>query len=947
VAKPTIDYKAREEHESRLRKIVLYSADAIPDRVAEYLRTVSEGDRWRAREQILETFVPLVDHLPTEFVDFALREMIDGSEEDGWASYHDMSELGIRGAMDYHPPAHVQGPFLRLLRTNEDEGLRLIHGLTNAATAYWCGRERDERYLGYSRTPLPIVLRLPSGPKELCGNEEVYCWFRHTSVGPYAVISALMALEVWMEEQLTAGRDGGDLIVKVMTGSNSVAVLGVCVAVALAFPGLCLPGVLPFIAHPLVWRMDIHRRHKDFQGPPIIDPFGEHQHINEQLRERNKKPQRQLEVRNLVTLVVLQENDAARAALQAAFASFGDELPFQFEEERRRDETVQAVRAEIEDYRGLLNRENYHHVQTETASGWRYDPPRKPTEEEHQRFDKALEFNEYAGLAHWANTTLGSPPPPDQGELARVVGAAKSYWRAEDFSREPERDAEPSPSGQQSVPETSIYTPDWCLDASGPESIRGEAIVAVAAAVASKAWAWAQQHGYSDWCRSVLLAAARCPRSRFDAMNRRNVFHLDPKLNAAKGLTAIVAQGATDAEVRQTVLGLILDPQLQVVEAVFVGLRAAWGRDEVLCWNCLGLAISFALVPGNTVVPGMGLSFNDAGIARLERLWEQHAGNLDRGERPKLPAIEVDERGFFLWDLVGRALQGLPVEDLARQPEAKAALLRLADDLLGWTVSENSRGQGDDGRPRRHSEAPWEWNHFFLGWLADLARQLTPDEAERHILAPVMATWPRLPRLAADLLHGLVQYQVARLPPREPPESQAVRTWERVCNDLLRRLQLARRADEEYLSSDWSQAVTLMVFVSHGMYVLKEEWPHVPTFAGVIGRWLEVVGTNHEAYRAFLTMLRAASRHYPAAEVVGWLHGVVSRSEDVAALWRSHNNGERTARVIHAVWQASRQQLTADREAFRQFSELVDELATSGVTLASVIQQELECLNAG
>jgi hypothetical protein len=343
----------------------------------------------------------------------------------------------------------------------------------------------------------------------------------------------------------------------------------------------------------------------------------------------------------------------------------------------------------------------------------------------------------------------------------------------------------------------------------------------------------------------------------------------------------------------------------------------------------------------------MGLSFNDAGISRLNRLWDQHSGNLDRGDTPKLPAIQVDERGFFLWDLVGRALQGLPVEELARQPEGKAALLRLADDLLGWTVSENSRGEGGDRRPRRHSEAPWEWNHFLLGWLADLARHLSPDEAERHVLAPVMATWPRLPRLVADLLHGLFQYQVARLPPREPPESQAVRTWERVCNDLLGRPQLARRADEEYLSSDWSEAVTLMVFVSHGTYVLKEEWQHVPTFAGVIGRWLEVVGTNHEAYRAFLTMLRAASRHFSADEVVGWLHGVVSRSEDVMALWRSHNNGERTARVIHAVWQASRQQLTADREAFRQFSELVDQLAASGVTLASVIQQELEGLNAG
>jgi hypothetical protein len=941
-----LDYEAQEEFESRLRKIVLYSADALPDRVANYLRAVSEGDHWRAKEQVLKTFVPLVDHLPAVFVDFALREMIADPEEEGLSSFHDLNEFGIEDGLDYHPPAHVQGPFLRLLRTHEEEGLRLIHGLTNAATAYWCGRERDPRHLGYSRTPLPLVLRLPSGTKELWGNEDVYCWFRHTSVGPDAVISALMALEVWMEEQLATGRDGGHLIAKVMAGSRSVAVLGVCIAVALAFPGCCLPGVLPFIAHPLVWRMDIHRQHQDRRGPPIMDPFGQHGHINEQLRERNKRPQRQLEVRNLVTLVMLQGDDSMRSALQEAFADFGDELPFQFEEQKGREDVAQALRAEVEDYRGLLDRENYHHVQTETASGWRYDPPREPTQEEHKRFEKALEFNEYADLALWANTVRGLLTPPDPAEMARRVGATKWFCRAGDFSGRADHDTGPDSPPQQPPPETSIYSPDWCLD-TGPDSIREQAIAAVAAAVASKAWGWARQQGHSDWCRSVLLAAARCPRRPHAMMDRRTVFDLDHRLAAARGLTALVAQGAGDMEVRQTVLGLVLDSQLQVVEAVFAGLWAAWERDEELCWNCLGLALGFALVPRDTIVPGIGLAFNEAGMARLERLWEQHAGNLEQGETPKLPAIEVDERGFFLWDLVARALRGLPAEELMSRPESKVALLRLADGLMAWTVSENLRGAEDGGRPRRHSEAPREWNSFYMGWLADLARHLTPGEAERHLLAPVRSTWPRLPRLAADLLDGLLRYQVARRPPQEPPEPQAVQTWEKVCRDLLNRPELTRQADEEHLSSDWTMTVTMMVCVGHGMYVLKEEWPHVAAFAGVIDRWVEVVGTNHEAYRAFLTMLRAASRHFAPAQVVGWLYGVASRSEDARALWRSHDNGERTARVLHAVWQSTRQELTVDRPAFRQFSELVDRLAAGGVTLASVIQQELEGLNAG
>ena len=946
VAKSKIDYGAREEHESRLRKILLHSADVLPDRVTEYIRTAVEDNRWKAKEQILKTFVPLVDHIPAAYVDFALGELIKAPEEAGWASLHDMSKLGIGGAMDHHPPAHVQGPHLRLLRTHEDEGLRLLHGLTNAATDYWRRREQYERFLGYSRSPLPVVLSLPSGPKELWGNEDVYCWFRHTSVGPYAVISALMALEVWMEEQIASGRDGGELIDMVMGGTRSVAVLGVCIAVALGTSGRCLPALLPYIANPLVWRMDICRRGKDLQGPPIIDFPGRHEHINEQLRERNQLPQRGLDVRNLVPLVVMQGEDSARDALDQAFAAFINEPPFQYKEERAREEVIRALRAEIEDYRGLLKRENYQQVQTESATGWRYQPPREPSPEEHLRFEQALKSLEYFGLANWARTTLDANTPPDMDNLDRVVRAAFSYYRPKDFSESLRPDPTEAPPKMDYSVQTSIYSPDWTLN-SETEPIRKQAIAAVAAAVAVKAWSWAQEQGHSDRCRTVLLAAARCPRNRFDTFNRRNVFDLDPRLNGARGLTALVAQGADDEEVRLAVLRQIFDPQLQVVGAVFAGLRSSWGSNDVFCWNCLWVALALAKVPGDTVVPGMGLAFNKAGMARLKQLWQRSTDSLQRGEKPELPAIEVDAGGFFLWDLVVRVLQGLPIEELTREPGRRQALLGLIDGLMRWTVSENQSGDEEDRRSRRRNEAPWEWNDFFLGWVAALAGHLTPEEAEEHVIAPVLATLPQLPRLTAELLHGLFRYQVARLPPQEPPDPRAVQTWERLCNDLLGRPELARLADQEYLASDWSEAVTLMVFVSHGTYILKDEWSHVSAFVSLIKRWLAVVGTNHDAYQAFLSMLKSAYCHYQPAQVVGWLYYVTSLSKDTTALWKSSNNGERTARVLHMVWQASRSELTGDRGVFQQFSELVDRLAAHGITLASVIQQDLEGSTAG
>ena len=61
-------------------------------------------------------------------------EMVLPPEERDW-TWNSLDGLGISTSLDDLPPAHVQGPFLRLLRTHEDEGLRLVHGLTNAATA--------------------------------------------------------------------------------------------------------------------------------------------------------------------------------------------------------------------------------------------------------------------------------------------------------------------------------------------------------------------------------------------------------------------------------------------------------------------------------------------------------------------------------------------------------------------------------------------------------------------------------------------------------------------------------------------------------------------------------------------------------------------------------------------------------------------------------------------
>src|SRR4051812_17179216 len=132
-------YNLRRERVARLRKLIIHSADALPVEVTAYIsRVAGKPSAWDEKEQLLEEFRPVAQHLPAAFVDFTLGYLIEAKRiRDLYWSDSGPDRLGIRWVKGYLPAAPVQGPFLFLLREHEREGLRLVHGLVNAATARW------------------------------------------------------------------------------------------------------------------------------------------------------------------------------------------------------------------------------------------------------------------------------------------------------------------------------------------------------------------------------------------------------------------------------------------------------------------------------------------------------------------------------------------------------------------------------------------------------------------------------------------------------------------------------------------------------------------------------------------------------------------------------------------------------------------------------------------
>src|SRR4051812_15444964 len=96
--------------ETRLRKVVIHSADVLPEEVSRYLTEVSKYGSWDAKRAVLTEYRPLIDHLPKEYVNFALDVLIKKPRKPRgpyWQDDDPLDKLGIEDDLQYFPPAHV------------------------------------------------------------------------------------------------------------------------------------------------------------------------------------------------------------------------------------------------------------------------------------------------------------------------------------------------------------------------------------------------------------------------------------------------------------------------------------------------------------------------------------------------------------------------------------------------------------------------------------------------------------------------------------------------------------------------------------------------------------------------------------------------------------------------------------------------------------------------
>lgn len=938
------------DYETRLRKTFLNSADVLPKKVAEYLKKVSRHGYSDTIRQVIQEFKPLVNNLPKEYVDFLLEVLIKESirrgkpslinqttsnsnkldaEEDylpeqlqildrvldsvGSSACIDCRNLGVQDYMLFFPPAHIRPPFLHLLNRNEDEGLRLIHTLVNVAVEQWRRCEERPDWGKPGSTPLPVKISFPWGIKEFWGDSRVYGWYRGIGGGPYLILSALMALEFWVEKQIEADRDVEELFKKVLLGSDCVAVLGICVAMTLTYPNRCLKALLPIISSPAVWQMDVHRLVSE--SPNLYNFPGDDNWIYKYIDERNRKPCRKLEIRKLAIYYLFYSDDSLRTQFEEAVTQFFENLPFRYEEERENGSAIADLQQQIEEYQVYGKRENYRFREIgEQKCQWWLEPPENIRLRSEKVLTSYFEYQRWLELSLWARETIEKGRVDERITLEEAVKTAQEFQQPDDFSSTSEK-------GDRDYQNFFLDNSDTRL----------QAIAGVAAAILIVDFEWTRTHQLIAWSRNILMKAASMSYRKYFSYD----FPFDIKVSAGRGLAVLVTEGEADNSVRQQILRLLTDSQTQVVEAVFQRLYKAWTIDEVLCWNAFSLGISLCLCPKKETDFRLNGS-TDPNADWVQRLLAKHLKNLERNIIPQLPKISTKRnKVFVLHDLIQKVLHALPLSELTQNPKSKARLFKLVDGLMAWTVLKNTPIKKYN---RYHSpDIPYFWNDFFLKFMSDLARYLSFRETQKHLLIPLKKSWSQAPSLTTHLLRGFLRYQIGDI---KPLTIEAQQGWEEICNWVLNSSELVKYANYDYLSNDISDAVSSIVFVHHGQCWLNDEWSHAGLFSNIIDQWVKVIGHNPEAYGYLITMLNKPGWQFTPEPALEWLSQCVAASRH--DLWQKNSNGERTARLLQRIWNNYQQQIRSNSTTLKRYSDIVYRLVDAGVPLAGILSQKLE-----
>jgi Mrp family chromosome partitioning ATPase len=288
------------------------------------------------------------------------------------------------------------GPFWALLRRAPLETLSFINRMLDHAVR---SRIRGLRELGSasaakggdsndSDMPGLVLSLFDFGSRKYVGDVQAWEWYRGSSVGPYPCMSALLAVERFIDQVYRVPKQLQLLSTRLLQDSHNLAMPGVVVGFLLRHLEDVTDELDPWLSEPEVWELEFKRASSQgrlhVQGPDEDDVPG--------------KGSRNMSLREAAIALALRALAAHDDAAAARLRSVADRLVAQAHERYGPDTSsarFEERMAAVGGWASFLQSDSYESLSLpEGRSGFQYTPPPVAAEfiEQQADFDRGLQI---------------------------------------------------------------------------------------------------------------------------------------------------------------------------------------------------------------------------------------------------------------------------------------------------------------------------------------------------------------------------------------------------------------------------------------------------------------------------------------------------------------------------------------------------------------------------
>lgn len=303
------DYDSEEQKKATLEVIAKLPL-AVP---AKFLALIelARGDKEdrRSADEFIEIIfegtsgLPAARDFPEEVISVAekLTLLTEAELKPSWDYGYSMDtepNFGLRAGLrsDFFPPSAYRGIFLPLLRNHTEKAIAFFQRLFNHVAQCYS----NPKYNNSLEPAYEVELTLADGTKvrQWCNNR-LWLLYRGTSVGPYVLQSALMALELYLLEVAQSSPEKLQPILdSLLRGSQNAAISAVVASVSIAYPEIAGKSGAALLSCREFVRLDKERMLSEGQAIVASSLFGRSEHLvyDNERRESNARQHRKSEL---------------------------------------------------------------------------------------------------------------------------------------------------------------------------------------------------------------------------------------------------------------------------------------------------------------------------------------------------------------------------------------------------------------------------------------------------------------------------------------------------------------------------------------------------------------------------------------------------------------------------------------------------------------------------